>query len=131
LFWGRHGTGRVTYGQHGQPGIDDICYPDQGWHAAPYVYRVWAYNIDDLIAVKNGTKQRWDPRPYQQWDWTFPFGSGCAEVEGVAYDPPTRRIFITQAYGDGPALPIVYVYIAQAGAGPQPPASPTNVRIVR
>jgi hypothetical protein len=103
LFFGRHGIGTFCYGT--------TCFPGagQGNHAPPYVYQVWAYDASELAAVKAGTKQPWDLRPYAIWRLNFP-EPAVTDIKGAAYDPATNRIFLTQSRGENP---IVHVYKVQ------------------
>jgi hypothetical protein len=103
LFFGKHGVGEFCYGT--------TCFPGagQGTHAAPYVSRVWAYNAADLAAVRAGTKQPFDLRPYAIWDLDLPIGESSV-IKGAAYDPTTKRIFISQSRGESP---LVHVYRIQ------------------
>jgi len=122
LFFGRHGTGAYCYGPGtadptlaGQPadgGIDKWCYDlnssAKGSHAWPYEYYVWAYDANDLFAVKSGVKQSWEVMPYATWPFTLPF-PGDSHVLGATYDPAAKRIFVSQAFGDG-ELPLIHVF---------------------
>lgn len=130
LYFGRHGTGPYCYGlgwptlplpapKHEPDGsVTQYCLDptnsDKGNHTYPYHYQVWAYNANDLLAVKAGTKKMWEPRPYTFWRLKMPFGIPHAEILGAAYDPDGRRIFVVQAHGDG-AKPVVTVYQIVAG----------------
>jgi hypothetical protein len=111
LFFGKKGLGPFCYGVGGASGGE--CYdPDnssRGDHAYPYTEFVWAYDVNDLVAAKNGTKNPWDVLPYMGWAFkTFGDGSGGQEV-GTVWDPSTRSAYVIVAYGDG-AAPLVHVY---------------------
>jgi hypothetical protein len=122
LFFGRQGVGSFCYGpgvsdsaRAGQPadgGVDRTCYDpadsSKGTHAYPYVYYVWAYDANDLAAVKAGRTQPWDVRPYATWPLDLPFAINNAHLNGAAYDPETGRIFVAQAFGDGDR-PLIHV----------------------
>jgi hypothetical protein len=143
LYFGRQGTGSYCYGygvtsNPPSPAVaaDGVqnCYDPtddaKGNHAYPYISQVWAYDANDLLAVKQGAKQMWEPKPYATWSLQSvaqPFFSGAGDLNGAAYDPATGRIFITQGYGDGD-LPVVYVF----ALGPLAPApsAPTSVRLI-
>jgi hypothetical protein len=141
LYFGRQGTGPYCYGfgvnqnppPPPLPSGDQHCYDpaiaDKGNHTYPYRYQVWAYDANDLIAVKNGTKQHWEPRPYAIWTLNLPFGISNAEINGAAWDPATRRIFVTQANADS-AKPVVYVFSLGSGGSTTLPLTPTGLRIV-
>ena len=126
LFFGRHGAGGFCYGpgtgdkaKAGKPAIDagdtrdPWCYDpadsSKGTHAYPYVYYVWAYDAKSLAAVKAGRMQPWDVRPYATWKLDLPFAAGVVHLNGAAYDPATRRIFLSQAFADGNS-PIIHVF---------------------
>jgi Big-like domain-containing protein len=122
LFFGRHGTGTYCYGPGttdpnliGTPadgGVDKWCFdPDsaaKGTHAYPYRYYVWAYDANDLVGVKNGTTLPWNVRPYAVWPLSLPL-PGDSHILGATYDPAMKRIFLSQAFGDG-ELPAIHVF---------------------
>lgn len=118
LFIGRHGLGARCYGTGESCG--DPTSPYQGDHAFPYRFQVWAYDATDLLAVKNGTRQPWDVRPYATW--TLP---GLTETHaailpgGATYDPSTRRLYVAPRWGGGERR--IYVYAVDA---PAPPTEP-------
>jgi hypothetical protein len=139
LFFGRHG-GTFCYGPGTadpnkagtiDPNVDPIdpyCYdPDnssKGVHGYPYSAYVWAYDANDLSAVHAGQTQPWDVRPYAVWALS---GIG-AQIGGAAYDPVTRRIYLSEMFGDGP-LPLVHVFAVSNASTPL--RAPTNLQVVR
>jgi hypothetical protein len=108
LFVGSHGTGPYWYGEPDEVG-HDAYRPDKGPHAPGYVYQVWAYNVHDLIAVKNGTLQPWQVRPYDTWQFDLPYFDGGKHIGGVAYDAASGRLYVSQEYGNG-AYPVIHAY---------------------
>lgn len=122
LFFGRRGMGTFCYGEgtsdpklggtEKSPG-DYYCFDPannaKGTHGYPYQYWVWAYDALDLAAVKAGKKQPWDVVPYTTWKLDLPFGSGYANISGVAYDPASGRIFLSADHGDGD-YPLINVF---------------------
>ena len=126
FFAGRKAMGQFCYG----PGTDDQslhmtpypgapqsekwCYDpvnhDKGTHGYPYAHFVYAYDANDLVAVKNGTKERWSLIP-QTWTFDVPMQYGQRVIDGVAYDPATKRIFLTAGNGDT-YKPLVHVFKA-------------------
>ncbi len=119
LFFGKQGVGPLCYGEgtsdasrQGQPTGDGSiwCYDPtaggKGYHAYPFESRVWAYDALDLAAVKSGSRQPWDVKPYAVWSFSLPFGG--QRILGAAYDAKTGRIFLSQEYGDD-ARPLVHV----------------------
>jgi hypothetical protein len=141
LYFGRQGTGPYCYGNgvtsnppNPPAEADGVlnCYDPtdsaKGNHAYPYISQVWAYDANDLLAVKQGLKQYWEPRPYATWPLASvsqPFFNAVGDLNGAAYDPATGRIFVMQPSADGTwnDLPVIYVY----ALGPPPPG---NFRIV-
>jgi hypothetical protein len=132
LFIGRHGTGSYCYGTGGSSGGD--CYDpsdgSKGIHAYPYVHQIWAYDVQDFIAVRNGQKQAWDIRPYGIWTFNLPFATSSKRLRGVAYDSQTRRLFISQYNGDG-EKPVIHVFAVNAGVADVTPPSPPTALSVR
>lgn len=120
LFVGRHGTGNQCYGDGSA--CNDPADSYKGYHSYPYYHQVWAYDANDLLAVKNGTRQVWELRPYATWRLTEMNNSGSATIAGAAYDPTTRRMYVTEQYG---STPKVHVYEITSGvAAPPPPPGP-------
>jgi hypothetical protein len=106
LFFGKHGTGNYCYGTGGTSGD---CYdPDdnsKGIHSYPYRSQVWAYDANDLIAVKNGLKQSYEVMPYAVWQ----LDASVVDIQGVAYDPATQRLYVSQVYAEN-TRPLIRVY---------------------
>jgi len=109
LFFGKHGMGAYCYG----PGADcgDRDDSSKGTHAYPYRSQVWAYDMAELAAVKNGQKNSYDVKPYATWE----LDPGFKEIQGVAYDPATRHLFVSQVGGDSvnSGQPLIRVYAIQ------------------
>ena len=104
LYFGKHGLGDYCYG-----GGDQCNDPDdssKGSHSYPYEAHVWAYDANDLLAVKNGQKQSWEVRPYAVWT----LSSNWHDVQGVGYDPATQRLYVSAACQIGDCLPVILVY---------------------
>ncbi len=106
-FIGSRGIGNLGYGEGvNQISLDgkkspggtynyDPCNNYKGYHAYPYSPIVWAYDANDFLAAKNGTKKPWEVKPYDVWPFDLLI-KGCAgNVGGVAFDPVSRRVFIT------------------------------------
>ncbi|OLD56744.1 MAG: hypothetical protein AUI64_01705, partial [Acidobacteria bacterium 13_1_40CM_2_64_6] len=107
LFFGKHGLGNYCYGTGGASGGD--CYdPDdnsKGIHSYPYRSQIWAYDANDLIAVKNGQKQSYDVVPYAVWQLDAAF----VDIQGVAYDSAAQRLYVSRVYADN-TRPLINVY---------------------
>ncbi|MDO8728849.1 MAG: hypothetical protein Q7K26_03035, partial [bacterium] len=96
LYFGRQGTGTVCYGQgqdnpalHGvDVGTTHMCFDpadhNKGYHVYPYQSQILAYDANDLLAVKNGTKLPWDTVPYAIIPMNFPIKTGDARITGAA-----------------------------------------------
>ena len=126
LFVGRNGTGAFCYGNGtserqlaGSRGVDGemYCYDpvssDKGQHAYPYNYQVWAYDLNDLAAVKAGRKKPWEPKPYGTWPLDLRVPMAVTQIGGVGYDPMRQRLYISQmqADQDGYAYrPLIHVF---------------------
>lgn len=129
LFFGRHGLGPFCYGTGAD--CNDPYDQYKGTHAPPYVYYVWAYDVNDLAAVKSGSKNPWDVRAYAVWQLNLPYpGNGMGEINGATIDPSTGNIYLTQAVADG-STPIVHVYRVTNATALPAPQPPTNVRIIK
>lgn len=109
LFFGRHGIGPYCYGEGGNLECKDPEVSSKGEHAYPYVYRVWAYDAAELAEVKGGRKQTYDPKPYGVWNLDLPFKGWSTGMAGAAYDPVTKRLYMSIALADG-ERPVIVVY---------------------
>jgi hypothetical protein len=136
LFFGKKGLGPFCYGTGSD--CNDPDDDSKGDHAYPYTEFVWAYDVNDLLAVKNGTKKPWDVVPYTGWAFkVFGDGNGGKGVS-VAWDPATRLAYMVIDRTNYPA-PRVHVFRVGVGSGtsvpppptaPAPPAPPTGVRVI-
>ena len=144
LFFGVQGTGPFCYGPgtpsvslagqivagtNGEPWCYDPVNSSKGPHAYPYVYQVWAYDANDLLAVKNGSKAADQIQPYAIWHLMLPYVTATSptSILGVAYDPNTNRIFIAQGRIDNSYSPIIDVFTITDSA--TYPKSPTDVSV--
>lgn len=114
LFFGTQGTGDYCYGpstqvasEHntpnplntGQPKCYDPGTNYQGEHGYPYRYQVWAYDLNHLLEVKNGTREIWNVQPYDYREMTFPLvptDQQGKSLGAVGYDTTGKRIFMPQ-----------------------------------
>lgn len=110
LFFGRLGTGTTCYGTGATCG--DPAVPGNGFHAYPYSYRVWAYDLNDLEAVRLGTKQPWEPQPYEVFELPIPNPWPARWLGGAGYDEANNRITVCQQDdgGDNGGWPIFHVF---------------------
>ena len=107
LYFGSHGTGTYCYGTGDACG--DPVSPYKGNHAYPYRYQIWAYDAADLAEVYRGGADAKSIQPYDYWELDLPHSARQTEIGGVAYDPSTGRIFISQGFADGDQ-PVIHVY---------------------
>jgi hypothetical protein len=97
----------------------------KGTHGYPFTSIVWAYDVNDFIAAKQDQKRPWDVRPSATWTFAVPFQSnmvngvdlGIVDIVGAAYDPVTRRLFLSAYKGDG-AAPLIHVFILKSALTP-------------
>ena len=118
LFFGRHGVGAFCYGTGAE--CNDPADNSKGTHAYPYRYQIWAYDANDLLAVKNGAKQQWEPRPYAVWNFSLPFEhtDDYHRVGGAAHDPSTGRIYVVQGCAAADCGPIIHAFKVHIGTPP-------------
>ena len=124
LYFGKHGSGAYCYGTGAE--CNDPADNSKGTHAYPYESHVWAYDANDLVAVKNGQKQSWEIKPYAVWQLDGSFD----DIQGAAYDPATQRLFVSATCQDTNCAPVIRVYhinnVTGSAPAPTPPASPTS-----
>jgi hypothetical protein len=102
LYFGLNGTGTPCYGVGGATGecVDPLS-SSKGPHAYPYNYQVWAYDLNDLAAVKGGSKKPWDIKPYSVWTLEFPNSFiSTYGIGGVTYDSNDQIIYLSQNQAD-------------------------------
>lgn len=143
LFFGRQGTGPFCYGPGtsdpslagtivtgtaSEPWCLDPADSDKGTHAYPYAYQVWAYDANDFLAVKNGSKRQYDVRPYAVWSFHLPFenAQGPHKLGGTAYDQKNGLIYVSQECADTACNPIIHAFKVDLSA---PPAAPRQIRV--
>jgi hypothetical protein len=137
LFWGWIGYGPYDYGTAAggtgpaegegypparraaglspdRPIYDVIDVGSPGERAYPYRYQVWAYDLNDLAAVRAETIQPWEARPYATWTFSLPFEGTSSTIynksnpdpnpdghylQGACYDKATKRAYVLQIRG--------------------------------
>jgi len=113
LFFGRTGIGPVCYGSGASCGEPNN--QNSGYHAPPYVNMVWAYDANDLVAVKNGTREPWSVRPYATWQTSY-------NVGGADIDPATGKLYVLSPQAVNGMSPLLRVFQINAGTtAPQTP----------
>ncbi len=139
LYLGRNGIGPACYGNgtnnralEGTLGSDGAryCYDptnnSKGTHAYPYRYQVWAYDLNDFVAVREGTKQPWDVLPYGVWPLSFPTPEDGVMLGGVGYDAARQILYVSQMLADRDGYeyrPVVHAFQLSASASGNTPAT--------
>jgi hypothetical protein len=113
LFFGANGTNAIGYGDAAT--FNDKNRTAKGPHSrnGDYAYEVWAYDVNDFIAVRNGRKRPWEIKPYETWYFDLPIFEGAKHVGGVAFDPANRRLYVSQLGGEHQGdsyMPLIQVY---------------------
>jgi hypothetical protein len=70
---------------------------------------MWAYDANDLLAVKAGTKQPWDVQPYAISTLDFAFGGSGVAFNGATFDPATNRLFVIEANSEDPIVHVLKI----------------------
>lgn len=129
LFFGRQGIGTFCYG----PGstCNDPADSSKGTHAYPYRHQIWAYDANDLLAVKNGTEQSWQVQPYGVWTFSLPFDdtTGMMDIGGAAFDPQTGNVYVSQLCADANCTPVIHVFNIDISSLAPNPQAPGNLQV--
>lgn len=125
LVMGFGPQGPYIYGANGAPDNDQVMRgydpnnpSGQGQHqsvsAEEAGFKVWAYDTDDLAAVRAGTLSINDILPYGVFKIANPYDEQGLKTgispQAYAYDQETRRLYIVQTMPNSSATPICHVY---------------------
>ena len=106
-------TSADTNPDNPNPHITYFCYDptkgSKGYHAYPYVPFCWAYDLNDLVSVRAGDLNYWEPVPYATWTFTLPYQAAGNLLYGACYDAVTKRIYMTGQSADG-GYPVVHAW---------------------
>lgn len=85
-----------------------------------YAHYYWLWDVADLLAVKQGTTQAWEVRPYEYG--VFPTAFTTRTLGGGAYDPASNLLYLTVQRADTDQgtysnPPIVVAYRLAPSAG--------------
>ena len=110
IFIGSNGLSSIGYGNGAL--FNDQARPYSGYHSqnGAYAYQIWAYDIDDFMAVRNGLKTSWDLRPTSVVNFDLPTPEPAKYLGGVAFDPATSRLYISQKQAGPSGTPVIHVY---------------------
>ena len=110
IFIGSNGLSSIGYGDGAL--FNDQARPYSGYHSqnGVYAYQIWAYDIDDFMAVRNGTKASWDLRPTSVLNFDLPIPEASKYLGGVAFDAATNRLYVSQNEAGPSDTPVIHVY---------------------
>ena len=115
----------VTLGYSGghASGVCYKCTQDNGnvcgGYCAPqaddYDQYVWLWDVDDLVAVREGRTEPHAVRPYAYGPFATPFETDLHQLGGASFDPAAGLLYITvqeadRAQGEYANPPVVVVY---------------------
>jgi len=132
LFYGVTGTSYEGYGDADPWGDNG---PTVNGGKGPqslngqYAFQVWAYNANDLAAVRQGSLQPDQVMPYDVWNFSLPI-PGNYNPGGVTFDPSTGRVYVVamnaDTEADSSSLPLVEVFQVTVPTG-TPAAAPPQI----
>lgn len=105
-----------------------------GANNCDYDYHYWFYDLNELEQVMDGNQNAHDIQPYEHGPFFLPFGDGRNGTGGIATDPSTGRIYLTQLSADREAsysnLPLIQVFEITGNTLPGPVnPSPTSTNL--
>lgn len=66
--------------------------------AEDYAHYYWLWDVNDMVAVKNGTKNSYDIRPYEYGEFPTPFATDS--FGGGTFDPDSNTLYLTVQAAD-------------------------------
>jgi hypothetical protein len=124
LYFGKTGTNYNGYGNASDYN-DSVETTNPSPHSlnGQYALQIWAYNANDLVAVKQGLLQPWEVQPYDVWNMPG------HDIGGAAYDPQTGRLYVSITNVDQEAhlsaLPLIDVF--QVNVTPESASAPPHI----
>ena len=132
----------VIIGRHGgrQSGICYKCTNNfghaYGGYGAPdgddYEYYYWFFDVNDLVAVRQGKMRPVDVRPYAKGPLPNPIAENMrwmTRIGGGTYDAASGLLYVTLQRHGNPPVVAVYEVGAPAGGAVAIPNPPTGVRV--
>ena len=86
----------------------------------------WLWDVNDLVAVRSGTLQAHEVRPYDYGKFSTPFqAGGTKEIGGGSFDPATGKLYLSVKRGDTEqgryaTPPVIVVYDVNSKPGNDP-----------
>ncbi|MFN9717093.1 MAG: Calx-beta domain-containing protein, partial [Planctomycetota bacterium] len=110
IFVGSNGLSEIGYGVGSA--FNDRSRPDSGFHSrnGNYKYQIWAYDIEDFMAVRNGSRASWEIKPTRVVNFDLPTPEASKHIGGTAFDPATGRLYVVQQFAGSDSTPIIHVY---------------------
>ena len=110
IFIGSNGLSSIGYGIGSL--FNDTARPYSGFHSqnGNYKYQIWAYDIEDFAAVRNGTKTPWSVRPTSVVNFDLATPEPAKLIGGTAFDPATGRLYVSQKLAGPNSTPVIHVY---------------------
>ena len=81
-----------------QSGEDDACGGYSSNYPADNDTYYWLWDVEDLVAVKEGRMQPHEVRPYDYGRFEIPFDTNS--IGGGSYDPESNRLYLTAQAAD-------------------------------
>lgn len=96
-----------------QEGKDQPCSGYCAHQPDDYGTYYWLWDVEDLVAVKEGSMQPHEVRPYAYGEFEVPFST--KSIGGGSYDPASNRLYLTaqradQDQGQYSNPPVIMVY---------------------
>ena len=95
MIRGGHGSG-VGYKITQDDG--NLCGGYCSYEADDYSQYFWLYDVNDLVAVKNGEMESWEPKPYAYGPIETPFSKN--EISGGTFDAESGTLYLAIGYAD-------------------------------
>jgi hypothetical protein len=110
IFIGSNGLSEIGYGVGSS--FYDKARPYSGFHSrnGNYQYQVWSYDIDDFMAVRNGSMASWQIKPTSVMNFYLPTPEPGKFLGGTAFDPATGRLYVAQKLAGPDSTPVIHVY---------------------
>lgn len=112
----------------------NVCFGHCAYKASDYHNYYWAWDLNDMIKVKNGQMQSYDVRPYAYGKLTLPIGYNL--ISGGTFDATKGIVYLNidsaerLEYDSAPVVLAYKVPLPSGEVQAQPPQPPSNITIV-